>query len=135
MGALVAGDVALGADPDIVQQRTDAYAVQHPLNPDPRNRRSVAVHLMSLGAHFVAGMRPSETTQRLGTWIRRTPDYPRLEPPPSRGAITVVDALVSLGSVEARRGMSTAWARSAWEAWASCHSQVLGWLREQGLRV
>jgi hypothetical protein len=34
----------------VAQQVVDSYMVQHPGNPDRRNRQSVAVHLMSLCA-------------------------------------------------------------------------------------
>ena len=56
----------------VVQDLVDAYAAQHPTNPDRRNRQSVAIHLMSLCAgieHRLDGtQRPTGSASgRIGT--------------------------------------------------------------------
>lgn len=65
-GQLVLRGLEWGAGRGTVQCRTDAYAAQHATNPDPRNRQSVAVHLMSLCATFELGLEPGATTGLLG---------------------------------------------------------------------
>ncbi|MGH3545502.1 MAG: DUF5946 family protein [Mycobacteriales bacterium] len=68
----------------------DAYAVQHPDGDDPRAIQSVGIHLMTLCLFLEHGTHPS-----LGTRLHRRmvdrPVFHKLEPPPSRGRLTVLD--------------------------------------------
>jgi hypothetical protein len=61
--------------------------LQHGSDTDRRNRRSVAVHLMSLCASLQHGIRGAGLRSLLGGWTHR--DYPELLPPPNAYPITV----------------------------------------------
>lgn len=108
----------------------DAYAVQHPDNRDPRNRQSVAVHLISLYLSVERGMAPEQATRAIRHHVqkgRRTGGgWPWLEPPASPGAITVAD-VVQANSADEHLRLVGAWARSVWDAWAPHHEQVRAW--------
>lgn len=111
---------------DTAQRMIDSYAVQHAADPDPRNRPSVAVHLMSLCAaleHDVPGIR---LRQLLGAWAHRPGGYPVLEPRPAGYPITVRD--VADTDASARAGVVRLWAELTWSAWSDHHEQVRAWL-------
>jgi hypothetical protein len=132
-GRLVVRGLECGADRGTVQLRTDAYAAQHATNPDPRNRQSVAVHLMSLCATFDLRLAPGTTTGQIGGWTHRPGGYPDLISGKRHGAVTVVDALAA----EDHASHATAieeWARSVWDAWAPHHPQIRELLAEYGVR-
>jgi hypothetical protein len=131
-GDLVAAGISLGAGGDASQLRTDAYAAQHATNPDPRNRQSVAVHIMSLCATFELGLEPGRTTQLIGAWTHRAGGYPDLISTQRHGSLTVVDAVEAaeaLGYEEAMRR----WARSVWDGWGPEHAAIRKLLEEFGL--
>jgi hypothetical protein len=115
-----------GSGIDTAQRMIDSYAAQHATNPDPRNRQSVAVHLMSLCAaleHDVPGIR---LRQLLGSWAHRPGGYPLLEPRPAVYPITVRD--VADAGAPARAGVVRLWAEATWSAWSDHHEQVRAWL-------
>ncbi len=107
-----------------VQDLVDSYAVQHATNSDRRNRQSVAVHLMSLGAGRERGLSGRQRRACLGTWVGR--EYPMLDPRPVRYAITVSD--VTAATESGRRSMIERMAASTWLAWADHHDTVRAWL-------
>lgn len=131
-GRLLANSRDWSIDRGAVQLRTDAYASQHATNPDPRNRQSVAVHLMSLCATFELGLAPGRTTTLLGQWTHRPGGYPDLISDDRHGAVTVVDVLEA-GGAEAHSLAVERWARSAWDGWDEHHAEIRGLLAEQGL--
>jgi uncharacterized protein DUF5946 len=108
------------------QLLVDAYAVQHPGVPSRRAARSVGIHLMTLCLVLERGADPREGP-RLHKLMVERPIFHWLEPPSSRGDLTVVDvhtAADASGHIAAVR----AWAGSAWEAWRPHHATVRGWL-------
>ncbi len=131
-GDLVAQGIALGAGGGASQLRTDAYAAQHATNPDPRNRQSVAVHLMSLCATFVLGFEPGRTTRLIGGWTHRAGGYPDLISSRRHGSVTVVDA-IEWAAVLGYEPAVNRWARSVWEGWSSEHAAIRKLLEEFGL--
>jgi len=131
-GTLLARGVERTADPGTVQLRVDAYAAQHATNPDPRNRQSVAVHLMSLCATLELGLAPGRTTALLGGWTHRPDGYPDLISGDRHGTVTVVDILDAEGA-EAHRLAVERWARSVWDGWAGRHAEIRSLLAEQRL--
>ncbi len=108
------------------QLMVDAYAAQHPTNPDRRNRQSVAVHLMSLCAAIERGVPGTRLRHLIGDWAHR--DYPLLLPRPAAYALTVRD--VAGASPEAREAAVSAWAAATWAAWSAGHTQVRTWFDE-----
>lgn len=108
------------------QLMVDAYAAQHPTNPDRRNRQSVAVHLMSLCASLEDGVPGARLRHLMGGWTHR--DYPLLLPHPAAYAVTVRD--VADADPEARAAVVSAWAAATWSAWSAHHAQVRTWFDE-----
>lgn len=132
-GRLVVRGLESGADRGTVQCRTDAYAAQHATNPDPRNRQSVVVHLMSLCATFELGLAPGTTTGLIGSWTHRPDGYPDLISGDRHGTLTVVDALAAQDA-DTHAAAIQRWARSVWDGWASHHAEIHALLGEYGLR-
>jgi hypothetical protein len=54
-----------------------------------------------------------------------------LAPPPSLGALTIVNVHAT-DTPEAHRAMVERWARSAWGAWSPHHAQARAWADELG---
>jgi len=110
----------------------DAYAVQHPGRPSRQTAQSVAVHLMSLALVLEKGISADKATQAMGRAAKAGAPYPWLEPPPSRGRVTVVDVGAAT-SAGAHVEMVAQWASSAWTAWAPHHVQIRSWLQSLAL--
>jgi hypothetical protein len=122
-GQLAVRGLEWGADRGTMQCSTDAYAAQHATNPDPRNRQSVAVHLMSLCATFELGLAPGATTRLMGRWTHRPGGYPDLISSERHGALTIVDALAAPDAAGHAAAVQR-WARSVWDGWAPHHDQI-----------
>jgi hypothetical protein len=105
----------------------DAYAAQHPANPDRRNRQSVAVHLMSLCAGQERGISGDRLRQMIGRWTHR--DYPQLRPGPDAFPVTIRD--VADAAENARLALVAEWAASTWTAWSAHHDTIRTWLTAQ----
>lgn len=109
----------------------DTYAVQHPDGDDLRAIQSVGIHLMTLCLFLERGTDPS-----LGTRIHRRivdrPVFHQLEPPPSRGRITMLDVPLD-ADPKVARGAAYIWADDVWTAWAAHHSTVRDWVDRSGL--
>ncbi len=105
----------------------DAYAAQHPANPDRRNRQSVAVHLMSLCAGQERGISGDRTRQMISRWTHR--DYPQLCPWPKAFPVTIRD--VTDADENTRLVLVAEWAASTWRAWSAHHDTIRAWLAAQ----
>jgi uncharacterized protein DUF5946 len=106
----------------------DTFAVQHPGRPGPQSIQSVCVHLISLCMILERGVAPRYATRALASVVK-SKHYFWLTPPPSLGAITVVDVAGAATPDEHLRRVRT-WAASAWAAWASYHGTIRGWIPE-----
>jgi hypothetical protein len=133
-GRLLVRSLEWGADRGTVQYRTDAYAAQHATNPDPRNRQSVVVHLMSLCVTFELGLAPGTTTGLIGLWTHRPRGYPDLISNDRHGSLTVVDALAAADAAAHATAIER-WARSVWDGWAADHAQIRLLLAEYGFKA
>ena len=110
----------------------DAYAVQHPgqTRDDPRAVQSVAIHLMTLCLFLERGADPALGT-RLHKHMVDRPVFHWLDPPSTRGQLTVADVATGPDAAAAR-SLTYAWAADAWAAWGSHHKTVRRWLDESG---
>lgn len=108
----------------IVQDLVDAYAAQHPTNPDRRNRQSVAIHLMSLCAGLEHGLPGNQRRNRIGSWAHR--DYPLLRPAPRGYAVTISDVFAAPDQGRSER--ATLMAVVTWRAWSEHHETIRKWL-------
>lgn len=121
----------LAPPPD--RQRTkrlihDAYAAQHPGVPSRRAVQSVAIHLMDLCLLLEHDGESRRLEPVLGVMPRRRAlDLHWLEPPMSRGSLTIVDAL-DANDDEERAVRIEQWAQQAWKAWAPHHATVRRWM-------
>jgi hypothetical protein len=127
-GSLLAWRSSLAEAPGVgtSQYLIDTYAVQHPTNPDRRNRQSVAVHLMSLCAALEHDIPGTRLRHLIGEWTHR--EYPLLLPRPSSFSLTL--AGVAATPPEARSEAVLTWAGSAWADWSAHHERVRGWLAD-----
>lgn len=92
----------------------DAYMASHPDPADPRNRRSVALHLAGLQAVLESGFSPTQRIALLqGLAHRQMPAIMWARP----AELTVVDMLFpdDHGDLAVR---SIRWATAVWQAWA-----------------
>ncbi|MFI4921761.1 MAG: DUF5946 family protein [Gammaproteobacteria bacterium] len=105
----------------------DAYAVQHPGHPSPQTIQSVAVHLIRLCMLLERGLPMERANDAMLKASEREDLYRWLEPPLSRGSVTVADVRHA-DNVEAHMTAVRRWAESAWTAWAPHHSTVRSWL-------
>jgi hypothetical protein len=125
-GELLAREYESPAYFGVHQLTVDAYAVQHPGEPERRSIQSVALHLITLGMVVERGVDP-----RLGPAIHRriagTETFRWLEPPERRGRMTVLDVLAA-DSPDAHERLVRAWAVDVWEAWATHHPAVRAWI-------
>jgi len=105
----------------------DAYAVQHPGHPNPQAIQSVAVHLIRLCLLLERGLPMERANAAMLKASEREELYVWLEPPASRGSVTVAEVLEAQG-VEAHMAAVRRWAESAWAAWSPHHATVRSWL-------
>lgn len=109
----------------------DSYAVQHPDGGDPRAIQSVGIHLMTLCLFLERDTDPSLGTRLHRRMVGRAV-FHQLEPPPSRGRMTMLDVPLDADPTVAR-GAAYAWADDVWTAWADHHSIVRDWVDRSGL--
>lgn len=110
----------------LLQLVVDAYAVQHPGEPGPQATQSVCIHLMTLCLCLEHGADPAEGPRLHRAMVER-PVFRWLEPPDSRGTVTVRDvaAATTLAEYEA---VVRAWAADVWLAWSEHHETVREWV-------
>jgi uncharacterized protein DUF5946 len=105
----------------------DAYAVQHPGRPSPQSIQSVAIHLIRLCLLLECGLEMNRANDAMLKATESKNKFVWLEPPPSRGAITVVDVHRAKNPHEHMMRVRE-WAENAWLAWSLHHSQIRAWL-------
>jgi hypothetical protein len=105
----------------------DAYAAQHPGTPSPQSIQSVAVHLISLSLQLESGRQPPEVRAAMQRATTHRDQFVWLDPPPSLGAITVLDVL-AVPDAESHCAIVRRWAESVWQAWAPHHATVRQWI-------
>ena len=106
----------------------DAYAMQHPGRPSPQSTQSVAVHLIRLHLTLKKGFTEDRAARAAVRAAEAGGAFVWLEPPPTRGPVTVADVHGAAGA-EAHVAAVRDWAASAWTAWSAHHEQVRSWSR------
>ncbi len=104
----------------------DAYAAQHPGQPSPQSIQSVAVHLIRLCLMLEEGTGAEHATAVIQKAVSNKAAFRWIDPPESRGEITVADAHRA-ASPEEHAAQVRAWAESVWNAWSAHHRTVRGW--------
>ncbi len=105
----------------------DAYAVQHPGSPSPQTIHSAGVHLVALHLVLEGGRGVVEAARFRQRAVERIRDrFTWLEPPPSLGALTVLDVEGAADAAEHEARVHV-WARAVWEAWSPHHATVRAW--------
>jgi hypothetical protein len=101
----------------------DAYAVQHPGNPERRSIQSVNGHLVGLYLVLERSMNAPDATGALGTILVHAGKFTWLEPPVPNGRLTVLD-VVGANALEEHARRVELWARDVWSVWAPHHAAV-----------
>ncbi len=125
-GEVLAREYGEYAYPPVHRLTVDAYAAQHPGVPSRRSIQSVAVHLIGLHLTLERGYEPERATAAIRDVLARAQDFVWLEPPASRGAVTVVDVVEARDLAEHTERVE-AWAGSIWEAWKPHHDTIRRW--------
>ena len=108
----------------------DAYAVQHPGEPNDQAIQSVACHLLSLYSTLVLKM-PLEKAPGIITRAAARKGHYRWLTPPSAHTMSVVDVLRDRQNL---RDAARQWALAAWDAWRPHHEQIKVWHAELFVR-
>lgn len=110
------------------QLSVDAYAVQHPGEPERRTIQSVAVHLMTLSLFLEQGTDPAAGPRLHKRMVRHR--FRWLKPPPATAyRLTVLDA-VAVNSADEHQASVRAWATDVWAAWEVHHGTIRNWIGE-----
>ena len=105
----------------------DAYAAQHPGRPERRTVQSVAVHLIGLHLALGRGVASGDLAHARQVAADRSAQFRWLEPPASRGDVTVRDVHAAGDDPDAHGRLVRAWAEVVWQAWALHHAQIRSW--------
>jgi hypothetical protein len=114
--------------PAIHRLTVDAYSVQHPGTPSRQSIQSVAGHLIGLFVVLELGWPPAQATQAIRTAVGRSERFIWLEPPQTRGELTIVDVANAANLAEHEQVVQQ-WAQSVWESWQFHHSNIRHWAR------
>ena len=104
----------------------DAYAAQHPGQASRRSIQSVAVHLIGLYAVLQLGHNNRRATEAVRKAADSSDRFVWLEPPDSRGTVTVLDVAAALNPAE-HQSVVLRWAHSIWDSWKANHQTVQRW--------
>ena len=105
----------------------DAFAVQHPGQPSAQSIQSVGVHLVRLCLMLEHGIDAERATAAIQIAAANKGVLRWLDPPESRGEVTVAD-VHRAASPDEHATQVRAWAGAAWAAWAVHHETVRGWI-------
>jgi hypothetical protein len=102
----------------------DAYAAQHPGQPEPRTIQSINVHLLALYLLIEKAEEPARVTAAMGRLIEREkPKFQWLTPPARLGEITVAD-IAAAKTAEEHGRLVQAWAVDVWRVWKPHHALI-----------
>ena len=101
----------------------DAYAAQHPGQPERRTIQSVWVHLAGLYLTLDRGLAHQFARRIIGALSHRASELDWLIPPATLGTITVVEVAAALDASEHEETVRR-WACDVWYAWKPHHRAV-----------
>jgi hypothetical protein len=101
----------------------DTYAAQHPGTPSRQSIQSVNVHLLGMYAVLELGQSSAQAMKLMERALSHAEDLQWLEPPPSMGAITIVDVHAAKDAQHHGK-IVREWAESVWNAWQPHHEAV-----------
>ena len=111
------------------QLSVDAYAVQHPGDPNDRRAvQSVNIHLTSLYLIFELNRDYQAARYALKKLAEEFKKEFRPLSPPAAYAMTVEDVLPARTAADHRRLVGD-WARAAWNGWSEHHAIAADWAR------
>ena len=122
-GELLAREYGDPSVADVHRLSVDAYAVQHPGTPSPQSLQSVNLHLVRLLLQLRRGLPPERANDAMLALARHKRSFTWLEPPVSRGEVTIADVLPRAQSGHHREAVRD-WANSALAAW-SAHQPIV----------
>ena len=94
----------------------DAFMAQHPGTPGRQSSQSVWVHLVGLCLSLEHGFEGPASARAKARLAVSGAEFPWLEPPESRGPLTVFD--IALDAAAARHDAAVRlWAESVWNSW------------------
>jgi hypothetical protein len=125
-GEILAKEFGEYGYPPIHRLTVDTYGVQHPGTASAQSIQSVGLHLVALYLALEEKMPPETITQSMQRLLSNGASFQWLEPPSSRGQITVQD-VVKASSLEDHIVLVQAWAESVWSAWSQHHPIVRQW--------
>lgn len=105
----------------------DAYALQDP-DDFCRSAKSLASHLVGLGAVIEASASRARASEKLRRWLNGDPGLVKPELPADRGAITLGDLPRDAPPDEWIAAVRH-WAESIWIAYKDLHDTARGWAR------
>jgi hypothetical protein len=112
--------------PSVHRLTVDTYSIQHPGTPSRRTIQSVAGHLVALHVVLERGFSSEKATQAIRQVLRHRQQFVWLDPPSSRGSMTILDVRNTTDLPEHEEAVKR-WARSVWQAWSPHHETVRGW--------
>jgi uncharacterized protein DUF5946 len=100
----------------------DAYAVQHPGQPNPQATQSVWVHLIALHMALERGWPITKLVEIRRFGADSADGWAWLEPPSTMGAVTAID--IASARPDATPDLVQRWTEGAWAAWDRHHDAV-----------
>jgi Family of unknown function (DUF5946) len=120
-GELAAYTLTRGDPAFLHQLAVDAYGAQHA----GEGVRPIATAFALIGLYltFERGYSGRQVQAAHGRFARRAKRWPRFDPPPHAGTLTVADVLRAQPGAD-RDTMLRRWGMSVWEAWSAEHARV-----------
>lgn len=125
-GDLMAEEFGKYRYPPVHSLTVDTYAVQHPGRPSRKSIQSVAVHLISLYRGLERDSDSMIAVNVIRRALRHREKFVWLDPPPSLGAITILDVRGAKDLIEHTERIKR-WASSVWDAWSPHHKTIKKW--------
>ncbi|MGA8940298.1 MAG: DUF5946 family protein [Acidobacteriaceae bacterium] len=101
----------------------DAYAAQHPGQPERRTIQSIWVHLTALYLTIERGLANDYATRVIGVLTTNPTHLEWLPPPPTLGPLTVIE-VANADTTTAHEAAVRRWAASVWQAWSPYHQPI-----------